>query len=177
MEFNFEHGIYTIQNINPSDDRGQFVKPWTSSFKNKLKINFSISESFYSISKKNVFRGLHFQKPPKSHYKIVYCSSGSVIDIIVDLRKESYSFGETRKYRLDRELNNTSLLIPPGFAHGFYALEDNTIMNYLVSEDHSPENDSGLNWRYVQNLLPTIDPIVSERDDNLPEISKLWDIF
>ena len=85
-------GVYIVENFNAFDERGLFVKTFNTDFLNQKGIDFQINESYYSISNKNVIRGMHFQLPPDDHQKLVYVIAGSVIDVILDLRKHSKTY-------------------------------------------------------------------------------------
>ena len=139
------NGIKLIEGLVFHDERGAFIKTFSDcSFKN-LGITTSIKEFFYSISKKNVIRGMHFQVPPHEHDKLVFVVKGKIIDVVLDLRVNSKTYGLFEVFRL-HENDGKVIYIPKGFAHGFRALEDNTIVAYLTSKEHSPEFDSGIRW-------------------------------
>src|SRR5438105_4784151 len=111
------------------DQRGIFVKTFRTDQFRELGIAFEPREEFYSISARDVLRGMHFQLPPAAHAKLVYCANGSVLDVVLDMRRSSSTFGKTFSCVLD-EKNRDLLFIPAGFAHGFLALEDNSLMVY-----------------------------------------------
>jgi dTDP-4-dehydrorhamnose 3,5-epimerase len=123
-------------------------------------------EEYYSISHKGVLRGLHFQLPPAEHEKIVYCPFGRVLDAVVDLRKNSATYGEYALIELSGEKGNM-LYIPKGMAHGFYTCSDQAIMMYKVTSMYSPEEDSGILWNSAGIPWPNENPILSNRDKNL----------
>lgn len=118
-----------------------------------------------SASKKGVLRGLHFQKPPFSQSKLVRVVKGSVLDVVVDLRRNSPSFGQHYKIILTAE-NKKQFFIPEGFAHGFVALEDDTIFTYKCSNYYYPQSEGILLWNdETLNINWEIEhPIISERD-------------
>ena len=124
IKTNFQ-GILLIQNELHFDTRG-YLKEIFSNNKIKFKNKFQ----YYSISKKNVFRGLHFQRK-KQQEKIVVVVNGEVVDYCLDLRRRSETFGKIFKFKLKK---NSILFIPKGFAHGYLTLKDNTQMIYLLSE-------------------------------------------
>lgn len=126
------------------DDRGYFVETYVS---NKLeeflgyKINFCQDNE--SKSSKGVLRGLHYQLAPDAQTKLVRVISGRVLDVVVDIRKNSPTFGQYISVELTSE-NKKQMLVPRGFAHGFVVLEDDTIFAYKVDNYYSPSNDRGI---------------------------------
>tara|TARA_B110000977_G_scaffold57405_1_gene77919 strand:+ start:6713 stop:7255 length:543 start_codon:yes stop_codon:yes gene_type:complete len=147
------------------DERGYFFE----SFNKKKLEDIGIKESFVqdnqSLSNKNVLRGLHFQAPPFAQGKLVRVIKGSVLDIAVDIRKESATYGKYFSIILS-EQNKKMFWIPPGFAHGFLTLEDQTIFSYKCSGDYNPSSEGSLLWNDPQlNIEWNIDePIVSAKD-------------
>ena len=154
------------------DERGAFIKTYSETLYNKLIISFEAKEEYFSISKKDVIRGFHFQVPPFDHDKIVYCPQGNVLDVIVDLRKGSDTYLKHVKVMLsDKE--PLLVFIPKGCAHGFYSFEDNSVMVYKVSTEYAAEMDKGVHWNSFDIFWPTPfdEYIISERDSNLPRFS------
>ncbi len=145
------------------DRRGSFIKCYNESEFRRCGMEASFRESYFSISEKNVIRGMHFQIPPADHEKLVSVSFGAVRDVVLDIRKGSPTFGKAAGIILSAE-NNYALFIPRGFAHGFLSLEDHTIMNYLVTCGHSPEHDKGILWNSFGCDWGVSDPLLSERD-------------
>ncbi len=160
-------GCQLIEPFRHSDTRGEFTKIYHSEYFKIAKQDFVIRETYYSRSKKNVFRGFHFQSPPDDHSKIVFCTSGAVIDFVLDIRKSSLSFGKVLSFSLS-EQNGLGLIIPKGCAHGFYSLQDNSIMVYLLETVHSIKNDSGIHWSSVELNYPIKNPLISQRDSSFP---------
>jgi dTDP-4-dehydrorhamnose 3,5-epimerase len=128
-----------------TDDRGLFVKTFHADLFKGAGLDFSPVEEFYSISRMGVVRGMHFQLPPHDHAKLVYCSTGRVLDVVVDLRKNSQTYGRYYATELSSE-SRTQLFIPSGFAHGFLALDDNSTMTYLTGTVHNPTSDAGIRY-------------------------------
>lgn len=156
-------GLYILETNNFTDTRGSFQKLFNSKwfFENGLSTEFK--EFYYSVSHKNVIRGMHFQLPPHEHSKLVYVSQGGIIDVVVDLRRNSQTFG---KY-FSIVLSSTDvryLYIPVGFAHGFQALEDNTIVNYAQTSCYNKEADVGIHYKSFGFDWKYENTIVSERD-------------
>jgi dTDP-4-dehydrorhamnose 3,5-epimerase/CDP-3, 6-dideoxy-D-glycero-D-glycero-4-hexulose-5-epimerase len=156
-------GVYIINNFNASDDRGLFVKTFNKNFFTNNNLEFSIKESYYSISNKNVIRGMHFQLPPNDHEKLVFVLKGSIIDVVLDLRRNSKSFKNFISIELSSE-NRKSIYIPKGLAHGFKSMEDNTITFYSVGSEYDSKSDSGIKYDSFGFDWEVENPIISIRD-------------
>jgi dTDP-4-dehydrorhamnose 3,5-epimerase len=158
-------GCYEIQPKILEDERGSFVKVFHEDIfqKNQLETNFA--EEYYSTSKQAVLRGLHFQLPPHEHVKMVYCVSGEVLDLVVDLRVGSPTYKQFTTFTLSSSKGNF-VYIPKGLAHGFYVLSEQAIMIYKVSTVYSPEHDTGILWNSVGFTWPSANPIISQRDQS-----------
>lgn len=148
------------------DRRGSFSKIYAREMLHGAGIDMEVREVYYSISKRNVIRGMHFQAPPAHHAKLVTVACGTVRDVILDLRKDSPYYGKSSAVLLSADEART-LYIPPGFAHGFLSLEDHTFMQYLVSTEHSPEHDAGIRWDSFGYDWGVSEPVISERDSTL----------
>ena len=146
------------------DERGYFMESY-----NQKKIEILIKERFVqdneSVSCKNTLRGLHLQLPPHAQSKLVRVIKGSILDIAVDLRKESKSFGKHFKSVLSGE-NKKQLYIPKGFAHGFLSLEDDTILSYKCSDYYHAESEASILWNDPDLAIDweIDDPILAEKD-------------
>jgi len=162
-------GVYLIKPDIFNDERGIFVKPFNiDSFKKKgLATNFE--ENFYSISKKGVARGMHFQKPPNTMAKLVYVSEGSILDIVLDVRKNSPTYRQHITIEISKK-NHLAVYIPAGCAHGFLSLEDNSCTVYLQETVHSVNNEQGVNIQSLGLDLDISNLIISERDKKLPSL-------
>lgn len=155
-------GCFLLQPKCFEDHRGVFVKTYHEDLCAALGVNLDICEEFYSISHKNVVRGMHFQLPPHDHNKLVYCTHGAVRDVLLDLRRgDSYGRGASAEISGS---NNQIIFIPKGVAHGFVALEDDTLMLYKTSTVHAPESDCGIRWDSFGFDWGVADPIISVRD-------------
>jgi len=161
------NGVYILENDHFKDDRGIFSEIWNQENMLKHDLQYNFYQDNLSISKKNVIRGLHFQNQPYSQIKLVRVIKGKVLDIVVDIRKNSNTFGQHLAVELS-EHNHLGLWIPTGFAHGFLSLEENSVFVYKCIGKYSSQhehtikwNDPGLkiNWG-IQN------PIISEKDQN-----------
>ena len=145
------------------DDRGLFVKTFQDSVFQKSGIRFELKESYFSISHKDVIRGMHFQLPPHQHSKIVFCPKGAILDVLVDLRKGSPSYGQFCTEVLSEE-NHRALFIPEGFAHGFKSLTDGALTYYFVSSEYHKESDTGIRWDSFGFDWDCLKPVISQRD-------------
>ena len=145
------------------DERGSFIKYFNEADFKEAGLRSCFKESYFSISDKNVIRGMHFQIPPADHEKLVCVTYGSVMDVILDLRKDSPTYGKVEHLMLSGE-NHLSLYIPKGFAHGFRSLQNGTVMNYLVATTHSPEHDMAIRWDSIGFDWGIDKPVMSVRD-------------
>jgi dTDP-4-dehydrorhamnose 3,5-epimerase len=163
------------------DDRGYFVETFREDKLEKfLGYKIKFCQDNESKSKKGVLRGLHYQLSPYAQTKLVKVIQGKVLDIAVDIRKESPTFGQYVSVELSSE-NKKQLLIPRGFAHGFVVLEDDTIFTYKVDNYYSPKDDRGIafddvnlniNWRLDKDEL-----ILSDKDKAQPKLKDSNDLF
>lgn len=156
-------GIYIIHSFVNQDERGSFVKFYHAPAFLDDGLDFTLNEAYYSVSKKNVIRGMHFQKPPHEHDKIVYVSRGRINDVILDLREGSPTCGKSMKVELDAYAG-VALFIGKGFAHGFEALENHTTIHYLLSSVYAPAHDAGILWNSFGHEWQTRNPLMSVRD-------------
>lgn len=146
------------------DDRGYFMESFQEDWFKKNVSDTKFIQDNESKSSKGVLRGLHFQKPPFSQAKLVRVIQGEVLDVAVDLRKDSPTFGKHHAILLSAE-NKKQFFVPRGFAHGFVVLSETAIFSYKVDNLYSPEHDSGLIWN---DLDLQIDWII---DNNLIQLS------
>ena len=128
------------------DDRGTFYETWNhSAFEHAVGESVSFVQSNESKSKKGVLRGFHFQVPPHAQGKLVRVVQGRVLDVAVDLRKHSPTFGQHIAAELSAD-NRWQMWLPPGMAHGFLALGENTVFSYMCTEQYHPESERSLQW-------------------------------
>jgi dTDP-4-dehydrorhamnose 3,5-epimerase len=159
-------GAYLIIPRVFKDERGLFLETYSRKEFEQAGIVTEFVQDNHSMSgKKGVLRGLHFQLPPASQAKLVRVTKGSVYDVIVDLRKNSETFGRWQGFELSSK-NFNMLFIPKGFAHGFCTLEENTEFQYKCDDFYVPESDSGLLWNDSDLKIdwPIKNPILSEKD-------------
>tara|TARA_B100000287_G_scaffold236651_1_gene222774 strand:+ start:673 stop:1215 length:543 start_codon:yes stop_codon:yes gene_type:complete len=156
------------------DSRGYFFESWTKSIFENQGIDLDFVQDNQSFSHKDVLRGLHFQKPPFDQGKLVRVIQGSVLDIAVDIRKESNTYGKHYSIELN-SFNKTIFWIPPGFAHGFISLEDNTIFSYKCTAVYDKSSESSLLWNDKDLAIDwkCENPIVSEKDKQAASLSSL----
>ena len=172
-------GVYLIKPRIFKDDRGVFFESFNEQiFKKKIDSKLNFVQDNQSLSYKGVLRGLHFQKPPHVQAKLVSVVKGSVIDVVVDLRKDSVTYG---KYILEElsEYNNHQLFVPKGMAHGFLTLEDNTIFSYKCSGFYHKESEDSLLWNdsTLNIKWPNSNPILSKKDKNAKKFSSFVSPF
>ena len=167
-------GVFIIENFHVSDERGSFTKTYNNEGFKKNGLCTDFKESYFSISKKNVIRGMHFQLPPYDHEKLVYVAKGEAKDVILDMRRNSDTFGKVISIILN-DSNHRSIYIPRGLAHGFISMTDDTIMVYNVSTVYNNEADYGVNFKSINFNWNVSCPIVSNRDmmlDTFEEFKK-----
>ncbi len=159
-----------------ADDRGRFLETFSAGkFREMTGLDVDFVQDNESVSHARVLRGLHFQIAPHAQGKLVHTPRGAVLDICVDIRKGSPTYGQHYKVRLDAERKHI-LWVPPGFAHGFVALEDNTVFAYkCTAYYHQPSErtilwndpDLGIDWDVA-------DPLISEKDRNGHRFAANW---
>lgn len=158
-------GVYLIENFNAEDDRGFFVKTYNEDCFRENGLCTDFKESFYSVSKKDTIRGMHFQLPPDDHVKLVYVIRGAIEDVLLDLRSESKTYGESIQFDMDSR-DRVSLYIPKGIAHGFKSTRDNATVVYNVSSVHNPESDAGIKYDSFGHDWELKSPFLSHRDQS-----------
>jgi dTDP-4-dehydrorhamnose 3,5-epimerase len=151
------------------DDRGYFLETFSMKWFEPLGIKPNFVQDNQSVSKKGVLRGLHFQKPPYAQGKLVRVSSGRALDVAVDLRKDSITYGKHVTCVLDAQQQNV-FYVPEGFAHGFVALEDDTTFLYKCTDYYQPSAEGGLLWNDPELGIDwgVENPLVSIKDEVLP---------
>lgn len=170
--------------IEPSifgDNRGYFSPYFIQKDFDELGFE-RVVQTNRSKSGKGVLRGLHFQKEPMTQAKIVEVISGAAIDVVVDMRVESSTYGKSTAvlltpYDKDKENSGRQLFVPRGFAHGFLSLEDNTVFQYLIDNDYAPSHeggifwndpDLGIDWEGMMKKYDIKKPLLSEKDQVHP---------
>lgn len=153
------------------DKRGISIKPYHKSTFEKLGVLDEFKEDLMVFSNKGVLRGLHFQVEPFEQAKLVYCISGKVKDVVLDIRKTSKTYGQYEVIELSSKKRNL-IYIPKGFAHGYLTLEDNSTIMYKMSSEYNRECESGIRWDTIGLDWCEYSPIVSERDSKFITFSK-----
>ena len=163
-------GVFEIDLFHAGDDRGMFVKPYHKQTLISQGLVSEFQESFYSTNNKGVVRGMHFQHPPHDHAKIIYCTTGRLVDVILDIRKGSPTYGSCAQVELSGD-NYKAIYLPSGVAHGFAVLEDHTCMIYLTSTMHAPTHDDGIHAKSIDFDWPIDNPTMSNRDQEFQDLS------
>ena len=173
-------GLVVLKPTIFKDNRGYFMESYNQKNINKLVGNVNFVQDNESESSRGILRGLHFQKPPYAQAKLVRCLKGSVLDVVLDLRKDSKTYGIFETILLTEE-NKKQLFIPKGFAHGFVVLSETAIFSYKVDNYYNPDSESGVLWN---DLALNIDwkinkkeIIVSEKDKSLPTFNNIINPF
>ena len=156
-------GLLVLRTINFQDNRGGFQKLFNFDFFKGHGLDCDFKEFYYSVNNKDVVRGMHFQTPPYDHTKLVYVSHGCIKDVVVDIRTNSFTYGQCFCIELDAQ-KGVYLYIPKGFAHGFAALENDTIVNYAQTTCYSKEHDCGVDAMSIGFDWNIENPIRSGRD-------------
>jgi len=168
-------GLVIIEPTVFGDNRGYFLESY-----NKKKFEEAIGKVSFvqdneSKSSRGVLRGLHFQKPPYAQAKLVRCIEGKVLDVAVDIREGSETFGQHITVELSGE-NKKQVFIPRGFAHGFLVLSNSAIVSYKVDNSYAPAFDAGIRWDdsllNIQWGVSESEVLVSEKDAKLPFFSE-----
>ena len=173
--------VILIKPTTHGDDRGYFVETFRQDlFEDAIGYKVNFIQDNESKSTKGVLRGLHYQLPPYTQAKLVRVIEGSVLDVAVDIRKSSPTFGQHVAVELTAE-NKHQLFVPHGFAHGFVVLSDSAIFAYKVDNYYAPEHDRGIafddkdldiNWKIPKENLQ-----LSEKDKNLPNFNNIKSPF
>jgi len=180
----FKQEIPDIVLIKPSiyeDDRGYFIETFRQDlFKNILNLEINFVQDNESKSNKGVLRGLHYQAEPFAQAKLLKVISGSILDVVVDIRKSSKTFGKYLSFELSAE-NKNQLFVPHGFAHGFVVLSDSATFAYKVDNYYAPEYDRGIafddkdlaiDWKFPHELLK-----LSDKDKKNPILKNAKELF
>jgi len=173
-------GLVVLEPNIFKDNRGYFIETYNQKKINKLLGNVNFVQDNESESLRGVLRGLHFQTPPFAQAKLVRCLKGSVLDVVLDLRKNSKTYGIIETILLTEE-NKKQLFIPKGFAHGFIVISKSAIFSYKVDNYYNSDSESGvlwsdldlnIDWKINKNEI-----IVSKKDKNLPTFNEIINPF
>jgi len=160
-------GLVILKPKMLEDNRGYFMESYNQKNIKKLIGDISFVQQNESESFKGVLRGLHFQKPPFAQSKLVRCVKGNVLDVALDLRKNSKTYGHFETTILSSE-NKEQLFVPKGFAHGFIVLSQSAVLSYKVDNYYTPKSESGIIWndKDLKINWPIKNPIISNKDRN-----------
>ena len=161
------HGCYELRPTVVQDQRGFFAKIFHRPLWEQLGLCTDFDEEYATHSLAGTVRGLHFQVPPMQHHKVVLCLRGEALDVAVDLRKDSPTYGEHIAVNLSGTLAN-AVYLPAGLAHGFCVTGDEALLYYKLSSVYSPRHDGGIRWDSAGVAWPVKDPVLSDRDRKLP---------
>lgn len=162
-------GCIRITPHTRKDERGSFTKIYYSEAFREQGLETAFQEEYFTISYRNVLRGLHFQVPPAEHAKTVTCLSGRVLDVVLDIRIGSPTYGD----HITLELSDSAgdmIYIPQGLAHGFYTLSEKATLLYNVTSVYSEVHDSGIRWDSAGIPWPSGSPALSPRDRSFPKL-------
>jgi dTDP-4-dehydrorhamnose 3,5-epimerase len=167
------NGLLILEPKVLGDSRGYFMESYNRNTLEGLSINTVFVQDNQSSSRKGVLRGLHFQRAPHAQTKLVRTLTGSILDVVVDLRKNEPTFGKHFSVELTGE-NKRQLLVPKGFAHGFIVLSDIAEVFYKCDEYYNQPADGGIHYSSVDVdwQLPSTSFILSDKDKNLPSLAK-----
>lgn len=170
-------GVFVIEPQVFGDERGCFFESFNAErFRALTGIEVTFVQDNESRSKRGVLRGLHFQREPHAQAKLVRVVQGRVLDVAVDIRPESPTFGKYVMTELSGE-NHRQMFIPKGFAHGYVVLEDNTVFQYKCDEYYHPECEGGIAWNDpqigIEWVVPEREIILSDKDRKHPILSEL----
>ncbi len=171
-------GLLIIEPQVFTDPRGYFYESYNKEKFVAAGINIEFVQDNQSLSQKGIVRGLHFQAPPFDQGKLVRVIQGAVLDVAVDIRKNSPTYGQNFSIELSAQ-NRTMFYIPPGFAHGFETLDDNTIFLYKCTDVYNKQSEGGLLWNDAELGIKwqSSDPLISEKDKILPLFKDLVSPF
>lgn len=170
-------GVLIIEPTVHGDSRGYFMESFSQrDFAAQTGLEVRFVQDNESRSRRGVLRGLHFQREPHAQAKLVRVVSGRVLDVAVDIRPESPTFGKYVAVELSGD-NHRQLFIPKGFAHGYVTLEEDTVFQYKCDEYYHPESEDGIAWNdpeiAIRWPLAESEIILSEKDSNRPTLSEL----
>lgn len=165
VEKTFIEGLLVLKPAVFEDPRGYFFESYNQKVFEACGLNEDFVQDNQSLSQKGVLRGLHLQKPPYAQGKLVRVIKGAVLDVALDVRKDSLTYGKHFDIELN-EQNKTMLWIPAGFAHGFLTLADDTIFYYKCTNYYNKESEASIQWDDAQLAIDwnISNPVLSEKD-------------
>jgi dTDP-4-dehydrorhamnose 3,5-epimerase len=169
-------GVFRLHLPKFDDQRGCFVKLVLQGAFASAGLRSDFTEEFFTVSKRDVVRGMHFQLPPHDHAKLVICAQGRILDVVLDLRRALPSYGRFISLPLDAATGE-AIYIPPGCAHGFLVQSAEAVTWYNVTSVHAPMHDAGVHWQSFGFEWPVSTPMLSERDRQLQPLSRFVSPF
>ena len=171
-------GLLIIKPRVFGDERGYFFESFREDIMKSNGVTSKFVQDNQSMSSKGILRGLHFQKDPFAQGKLVRVIKGSVLDVAVDIRKKSPTYGQHFLIELNEE-NKTMFYIPPGFAHGFLTLEDDTLFSYKCTNYYNKESEGAIRWnsKSLNVDLGIVNPILSSKDATAPTFDEFQSPF
>jgi dTDP-4-dehydrorhamnose 3,5-epimerase len=167
-------GLFLVKPQVHVDDRGFFMESYNLRKFQEHGLNAQFIQDNHSSSRRGVLRGLHFQKPPHAQTKLVRVISGSIIDLVLDLRRDQPTYGAVFACELSAD-NKHQLLVPPGFAHGFAVISDVAEVQYKCDQYYHPESEAGVHILDeslgIEKMLPKFSYVLSEKDRSLPSFA------
>jgi dTDP-4-dehydrorhamnose 3,5-epimerase len=167
-------GMYVIESELKMDERGYFTRAFCKNENKDNNIDFDIVQINRSLTKQEgVIRGMHYQKSPMTDERIVQCLQGAIYDVVLDIRKNSPTFGKWEAVELTQD-NAKMVLVPKGCAHGFQTTQSQSMVQYLVSNFYSPSHEGGIRWNDPLFSIhwPIPNPTMSPKDQGWPDFRK-----
>lgn len=170
-------GLVVLEPRRFSDSRGWFTETWNAARMAEAGLDIPFVQDNHSYSaQKGTLRGLHYQSPPHAQVKLIRCSRGAILDVAVDFRKGSPTFGKWKTFELSAD-DGRQLLVPAGFLHGFLTLRDDTEVQYKCSDFYAPDCDGSLRWDdpdlAIDWQLNGARPILSDKDAAAPYLAEI----
>lgn len=163
VEDTFIEGLKILHLKKFADARGSFLKVFNFDLFQQNGLNTQFKENYFSVSKKGVIRGMHFQLPNFEHDKLVYLNCGKILDVVIDIRKESKTYGNYFSIEITED-KPVAVYIPIGCAHGFLSLEENSMVSYLQTTVYNASCDGGIRFDSFGMDWNIEKPILSDRD-------------
>ena len=171
-------GLVVVEPRVFGDDRGYFFESFNAEKFREAGLQTQFLQDNQSLSSRGVLRGLHFQRPPHAQGKLVRVIKGAVLDVAVDIRKGSPTYGQHHKLELNEE-NKLQFYIPPGFAHGFATLADDTVFCYKCTDLYHPETEGSIAWNDPDLGIDwqLENPVLSHKDQQSPDFASFESPF